>query len=1155
MATKKNLIESAISKVKGFFDYTILQGLAQVASNPTLNRVANELSSFNKISSLPRMTLPKPQVQNKAAQSVINLGMAIPESIVNIPRNYLVGTVRTGKEIGESLVNKRPISLQNLASGAAPLAESIFDVGTLGLTTIGKGLVKEGGKQVIKGGLKQAIKTGVMKGSGYGGFGGLTYGLDLQYGKEFDPWEVIKSVGAGIILGGLVGGGASGVGALKKLVTNPPEVVNQLRDKAGRWVAGEKLVKPQLMTNAQWDFQLKFNKKYNRNPYDPVFPDDLAKVARYEAEKRAGLQVRDINKDKFPLGKPQVAKEVPTQPKGVGGIGELIISSKGGKVKLRIKPIEELPQINAMRKVTLETKPKSQISTGLSTKPQVQPASQKIALKTRGASGIEVSAPSKPLKSRTSTDIVSQKYVGNINLNRLNLTPKEKQAIKVSIETLQPTLEKAKGRTLSHAEVLAEAKKSEILTKITTRDETLAAEASLLKARQRLVELDKNITSLVAKGNTAKLRTEMADLVDSLRVVSSSAADAGRKLESFAIGAEDQSVRQLLLKEIGKTEKNTARIVEEATKVNWDDANSITAFYRKFVKPSIMEVLDEFRYNNMLSNPRTHIRNAFSNMVQTFVTRPATLAFQGKPIEATKYYTGAIKSFPNAVDAFVKSFKGTKAIEKPDIAHIGTGRLPGVMTIPTRAMEAADKFFSTIIEGGELARGATAKEAAKTAEYSLFRQGLFPEGQGKLLNAIDSVTAWTYKAPKAVRWFVPFIRTPMNFAKQWLEYSPVGVATTIGVKNAREQLGKAILGSTITAIGAKFALEGNTTWDIPTDPKQKELFYASGRKPFSVKVGDKWVSMMYAGPFAMAFALPAAMKYYQDESRTALTDTQLEKAGSTVMSMARFLSGQTFLEGINNFVKFFSGDADYSVAGNLAFTAGQIIPMEGLVRWITTLVDPIYRKGTTFGKGIKKNIPFLSQTLEPYTTPTGEPSKRERLNLVTPYDISTNVSSYEPMLERRTEKLQQNAIENKVKKDIEASQGGTQVVNNKYFYWDEESASTKTLSLDFSMPKLRLTGDRDLDEELLADFKGELTTLKNNAMKAFEVGAIDQKQVMEVIKRVGSIKEALKAPKKIKIKQPKFVPLKISKAKKITGLTKKKRLKLIRPKKLKEVKL
>lgn len=1127
-----NFVQSAVAKIK-----SVAQGLGKVynayATNSTVQKIGQWENQkvvqpfYNAVTNIPRIQLPasflaptqtKSPILNKVSSLGSGLVRGALEGPLNIPRDTAVGFARLNRESIAPLIDKRPVSLQNVAAGVSNLAEAGLNLSTLG---IGKSLIKEGGKQLLKTGIKQAVKEGAISGAGYGAAFGGASGIGNQYNKPFDWKEVASSTAGGALLGGVLGGAISSVGALKGLIfpsKGASKVEAQLRRADGEWVKGTQPVKPDGMTQAAWEFQLAFNAKYDRSPYKPVYPSDLVAATKYEAESRAGMTVRDISKPKIPGSIPE---NVSQQPLSVKGVGEV-------------------------------TKPSSQISPEISGKLKAQPINQEIVPKMKGVGGNEVSVPSTPLQSASGTQgpvvssskIITQKYAENINLNRLGLTPKEKTVLRTSIDSIKPVLEKVKGKTLSHQEVIQAAKKSDILTKVTTRDETMAAEAAVLKARQRLVELDKDITRLAGKGSVQQLKAKMTDLVESLKVVSGSAADAGRKLESFSIGAEDQSVRTLLLKEIGKTEKDTAKIVEEAAKVDWNNANSLTAFYRKFIKPSTMEVLDEYRYNNMLSNPRTHIRNAFSNLVQTVFTRPATLVAQGKPIEAAKYYTGALKSFPKAVSSFVESFKGTKAIEKPDIAHIGTGKLPKIMTIPSRAMEAGDKFFSALIEGGELARGATPEQAAKTAEYSLFRQGLFPEGQGKLLNAIDSVTQWTYKAPKAVRWFVPFIRTPMNFAKQWIEYSPTGLATLPGSTMKREQLGKVIVGSAVAAIGAKFALEGNTTWEAPIDPKQKELFYASGRKPFSVRLGDKWVSMMYAGPFAMAFAIPAAVKYYNDESKTALTDTQMQKLGKIVASGARFLSGQTFLENIGNFVKFASGDADYSLPSNLAFTAGQVIPMEGLIRWISTMVDPIYRKGTSFKEGVMKNLPFISKTLPAYTTPEGLPSTRERVNLVTPYDISTNQPSYEPQLEQRTNKLQQNAVENNIKKEIETSQGGTKVAGNKIFYWDAESANTKSVDMA-PITEPSLTGDTVIDKKLISGYKSSLNTRMNNILDAYKAGAIPfeltKAEVNKLQTLYDNITASTKKPKTFTVKKvstPKIKGIKAPKIKNMTQLLK-----------------
>jgi len=355
-----------------------------------------------------------------------------------------------------------------------------------------------------------------------------------------------------------------------------------------------------------------------------------------------------------------------------------------------------------------------------------------------------------------------------------------------------------------------------------------------------------------------------------------------------------------MLAEIGKVEADTAKIVNEAVKVDWDNAKSITAFYRKFVKPGAGEVLREFRYQNMLSSPRTNLRNAFSNIFNTFITRPATKLLTEGVVPTAKYYKGVLTSFPEAVESFRKSLSGEAMIRKPDIRFIPTGKLPHFYGLPSRLMEAGDVFFSTMIRSGEELAGKAPGEAAEIAEYSLFRAGLDPTGksQGILLSKIDQFTAGVYQLRKVgLDWFIPFIQTPMNYAKQWLEYAPTGVATIPGATKKKEQVAKWVLGSMVTLIGAKMAADGNTTWEAPRDEEAKKLFYESGRKRFSVLIGGRYVPLIMTGPFALALAIPAAVKYYQDENKTALTDSQMEKLTAVAGDMANFFSQQTFLTG------------------------------------------------------------------------------------------------------------------------------------------------------------------------------------------------------------------------------------------------------------------
>ncbi len=416
----------------------------------------------------------------------------------------------------------------------------------------------------------------------------------------------------------------------------------------------------------------------------------------------------------------------------------------------------------------------------------------------------------------------------------------------------------------------------------------------------------------------------------------------------------------------------------------------------------VSDIVDTYRYNNMLSSPLTQFRNLWNNALTTFIVKPATLVTEGRPKEALKYEAGALKSIPEAIDNFVNSFKGKGELDlsKLDIKSEKAKQFPMILGWPSRLMESTDQFFKTIIKSGEMARGKGTEEAISNAQYSLLRSDLKPKGQGYVLNALDNIPKGLYELRKVpfLGWTIPFLKTPFNFAKMWLEYSPMGVATIPGSADKRGQIGKAILGSVVSMVGMKVALEGRTTWSAPTDPKEKELFYASGRKPFSILMGDKWVPMATLGPLAWAMALPAAHQYYQKESKTSLSDTDMEKVGKELSSLLYFFSQSTPMEGLGSFVQMAEGNMDMNLSRIAARNLGQLKPLEGMMNYISRIVDPIYRKAKTFEEQMKADVPFLTKELPAYTTPEGEPSKRGLGEFVLPYGGSTNVPKYEGQL-------------------------------------------------------------------------------------------------------------------------------------------------------------
>lgn len=579
--------------------------------------------------------------------------------------------------------------------------------------------------------------------------------------------------------------------------------------------------------------------------------------------------------------------------------------------------------------------------------------------------------------------------------------------------------------------------------------------------------------------------------------------------------------------------------------------------------PTLSENFEAYRYTNLLSSPKTHERNIYQNTLNTLVTRPATLTFQAlydiakhpnNPMardvslsDVPLYYKNVFTNLNNAFGAAKESMKtnplttdiqGATAIEA-----LRRQKTPKALQVIPKFMQAQDQFFSSLIATAEktrlLKKGIGEVEANNTAkqvaEDYLLRTKLGKSDKGIINRALDSIGKIALdgrKLPvlgKPWSWFVPFVTTPINAAKMMVDYTPVGI---VGAKMTSENLAKATAGSLAMYFGANLASQDRVTWEAPTDAKEKEMFYASGKKPFSVLIGDKWVPAWYFGPFALSLLTPAAIKQYNEQSPTALTDTQLQKIGKAASSLSKFVVSQTPLQGIGSFFSLLEGDADFTIDSIVGSLGVQAIPLSSLQRYINTIIDDVYRKGTDVSSQIKKAVVGQTFDLPQYTTPTGEPSKRLGVNALLPYDIGQRQAEYEPLEKARIQTLQENKLINKAKKDMEAT-GGVSQVNNKYIIKTDTGFSTIDISTPINKPEL--TGQVEVDKKLNSQYNSKIESRITDLVKLVESKQLDPLKVEQMITDLRSQKVSSQKTKKVKrvksIKAPKAKKIKLTKIK------------------------
>jgi hypothetical protein len=654
-----------------------------------------------------------------------------------------------------------------------------------------------------------------------------------------------------------------------------------------------------------------------------------------------------------------------------------------------------------------------------------------------------------------------------MNVKNLNISDEGKAVVTKVVEDIKPQIENSIGEVLTNKEAIRFAENSsKILEKVVGRESTLEWEASLLKARQKL--------SLMSESGKVD-----QEYIDTLRAIKTNGTDIARKLQSLNIDADpkENTTMQSIVEAVLKVNQNTDDILKAAEGVDFTDLNQASEFYRTFVKPTASEWIDLLRYNSMLSSPLTHIVNTFSNLMNTIAVKPIEKAlaggfdFLGSKItgreramfagEGGAYAKGYFDNAKAAVKRFNDVMQGKKIYTNLDVKQtlkrtpIAVSGKKGVvvktLSFPLRMMEASDQLFTALSEGGETAAlqlraskgvkvGDISTIAQEKAAYTVYRQGLDSKNEGVVLNAVDQFTKMIQMGRNSKnpvvstisKFTLPFVQTPMNIFKQGIEYSPLGVLTMIGREggtvNKTEQLAKAVMGSAVFTGAATLLSSNRLSWTEPMDAKSKADYRAAGKQPYSIKIGDNWVSFqklppVIAFPFAMVASIDDLMKNKKiDDDAGDLILSGVAKFGS-------FLADQSYVKSIGDLLAAAKGD-EYAITRAISNYPQQLIPFRALGGWMARLADDTQHLADNKAGHIEQqiqwlmtNMPGLSQTVPARIDSQGDPVKNSNniFNSLSPMRATTEnmakANAFEQMLEMRNwVQLQKDLSDNETAK-------------------------------------------------------------------------------------------------------------------------------------------
>ena len=251
---------------------------------------------------------------------------------------------------------------------------------------------------------------------------------------------------------------------------------------------------------------------------------------------------------------------------------------------------------------------------------------------------------------------------------------------------------------------------------------------------------------------------------------------------------------------------------------------------------------------------------------------------------------------------------------------------------------------------------------------------------------------------------LPFVKTPINVAKQSLQYSPLGFVSTAaeGIKVARgtgdvnlmlDHAAASVTGSALFALGGILAEKGLLTAGISDDEKDKANL--EGRQEYSLQLVDNDGKLhSYTIDWANAAAIPmfAGAEY---SKLTASDGASLNSVVSASQQVLEPLLEMSFLQGLNNnleSLRYSEKPYIYGIAEQaLSSYATQGIPT--LVGQVARSIDPVRRStysGTTgiesdigyTANKIRNKIPFLSETGQPYIDAFGDTEENPGGNFV-----------------------------------------------------------------------------------------------------------------------------------------------------------------------------
>lgn len=339
------------------------------------------------------------------------------------------------------------------------------------------------------------------------------------------------------------------------------------------------------------------------------------------------------------------------------------------------------------------------------------------------------------------------------------------------------------------------------------------------------------------------------------------------------------------------------------------------------------------------------------------------------------------------MDEFAKrlSYNGEVRLQ----AQIEAGKLglsgDAMRTYVKRSMQEA------IEQSGPNVGAATDETLLRSAERTTLTGSLtgndYAPNVGRFANAINSLR----RDVPEFRYIAPVFNVPANSVGETLRRIPglnlmLGetrdeLLGNLGAVRQADAYGRTMMGGMFMLMGYSLARNGQLTGAGPQDPRDRKIWELN-HQPYSVKIGDHWVSYARFDLPGSLLAIPATM-YDKTVNRNSDQDWTMAMLGGAG-TLAQYFKDKAALQGVSQMMDFGaapSSDLNYveRVVGN---TAARMAVPNFVTQLGRNVIDPERRQRASIGDYIVDALPWASKELDPVRNVLGEPQFKPNQTLL-----------------------------------------------------------------------------------------------------------------------------------------------------------------------------